>query len=104
MSEMKFAVKHDRTLQEARDLLEQTVNDAQSKFGFMIDKIDWNSDRTEAVITAKGADIKAWVNPTEVHLTLDIPLLNKFLSGPIIQNLKGLVEDNFQKKLTNDSE
>ena len=37
MSEMKFAVKHDRTLQEARDVLEQTVNDAQAKFGFMID-------------------------------------------------------------------
>ncbi|MCA9110241.1 MAG: polyhydroxyalkanoic acid system family protein [Planctomycetaceae bacterium] len=103
MSEMKFAVKHDRTLQEARDVLEQTVNDAQAKFGFMIDKITWNDDRTQAEIAAKGAEIKAWVDPTEVHLTLDIPLLNKFLSGPIVQNLKGLVEDNFQKKLTDDS-
>ncbi|MCA9074615.1 MAG: polyhydroxyalkanoic acid system family protein [Planctomycetaceae bacterium] len=103
MSEMKFAVKHDRTLQEARDVLEKTIADAQFKFGFMIDKVEWNADRTQADVTAKGAEIKAWVDPTEVHLTLDIPMLNKFLGGPIVQNLKGLVEDNFQKKLTDDS-
>ncbi len=103
MSEMKFAVKHDRSLQEARDVLEQTIADARSKFGFMIDDVQWNADRTQADVAAKGATIKAWVDMKEVHLTLDIPVLNKLLSGPIVQKLKGLVEDHFQKRLTDDS-
>jgi hypothetical protein len=100
MSQLKFAVKHDRTLEEARGLLQSTVADAQSKFGFAIDKVDWNADKSDVNISAKGALIHAWVDSTEVHLTCEIPALARLLASPVIQKVKALVETRFQKKLT----
>ena len=47
MSQMKFAVQHDRSLEEARSLLESTVADAQSKFGFAIDRVEWSQDKSD---------------------------------------------------------
>lgn len=100
MSQLKFAVKHDRTLEEARSVLQSTVADAQSKFGFAIDKVEWNQDRSDVQIAAKGAAIHAWVDASEVHLTCDLPALARLLASPVIQKVKGLVETRFQKKLT----
>jgi predicted secreted protein len=100
MSLMKFSVKHDKTLDEAKQVLQQTVDDVNKHFGLLINSFDWNTDRTDVKIDAKGADIHVWVDTLEVHLTCDVPLLSKLLGGPVVEKLKGLVQDRFQKKLT----
>lgn len=100
MSLMKFSVKHDKTQEEARQVLQQTVDDVNRHFGLLINKVEWNADRTDVMIDAKGADIHVWIDALEVHLTCDVPLLGKLLGGPVVEKLKGLVQDRFQKKLT----
>lgn len=100
MSLMKFSVKHDKTQEEARQVLQQTVDDVNRHFGLLINKVEWNADRTDVLIDAKGADIHVWIDALEVHLTCDVPLLGKLLGGPVVEKLKGLVQDRFQKKLT----
>jgi predicted secreted protein len=100
MSLMKFSVKHDKTLDEARQVLQQTVDDVSKHFGLLINSTEWNADRTDVKIDAKGADIHVWVDTLEVHLTCDVPLLSKLLGGPVVEKLKGLVQDRFQKNLT----
>jgi len=100
MSLMKFSVKHERSLDEAKEVLQQTVDDVNRHFGMLINKVEWNDERTDVMIDAKGADIHVWIDALEVHLTCDVPLLGKLLGGPVVETLKGLVQDRFQKKLT----
>jgi hypothetical protein len=100
MSLMKFSVKHERTLEDAKQILQSTVDDVSKHFGMLINKVEWNDLRTDVQIDAKGAMVHTWVDAQEVHLTCDVPLLSKLLGGPVVEKLKGLVEDRFQKKLT----
>jgi transposase-like protein len=100
MSLMKFSVKHERNLNEAKQVLEQTVDDVNKHFAMLINKVEWNIDRTDVKIDARGANVHAWVDAVEVHLTCDVPLLGKLLGGPVVDKLKGLVQDRFQKNLT----
>ena len=102
MSQMKFAVKHERGLEEAKQVLHQTVDDVSRHFAMLINRVQWNDTKTDVSIEAKGATVRAWVDAAEVHLTCDVPLLSKLLGGPLVEKLKGLVEDRFQKKLTED--
>lgn len=102
MSQMKFAVKHERGLDEAKQILHQTVEDVTKHFGMLINKVEWNDAKSDVSIDAKGATVRAWVDPVDVHLTCDVPLLSKLMGGPLVEKLKGLVEDRFQKKLTED--
>jgi len=66
----------------------------------LVNQVDWNADRTNVRISAKGADIEASVDAVEVHVSCDVPMLSKLLGGSVVDNLKGLVEERFQKKLT----
>lgn len=100
MSLMRFSVRHDRTLPEARDKLVSTVKDVERQFGLLIDRTEWNDDQTDVQLFAKGATVHIWVDAAEVHMTCDVPFLNKLLGGPLVGKLRGLVEDKFQKKLT----
>ena len=100
MSQMKFSVKHERGLDEAKQILAQTVDDVTKHFAMLVNKVEWNDAKTDVTIDAKGADVRVWVDAVDVHLTCDVPLLSKLMGGPLIEQLKGLVEDRFQKKLT----
>ena len=100
MSQMKFSVKHERTLEDAKQVLRSTVDDVTKHFSMLVDNVEWNEDKSDVQIAAKGAAVHVWVDAVEVHLTCDVPLLSKLLGAPVVEKLKGLVEDRFQKKLT----
>lgn len=100
MSTMNFSVKHERGIDEAKQALEQTVDDVSKHFAMLVNNIVWNDEHTDVRIDAKGADIHAWVDAEKVYLTCDVPLLSKLLGGPVVEQLKAVVEDRFQKNLT----
>lgn len=100
MSLMKFSVKHERSFDEAKQILKSTVDDVSKNFSLLINGIEWKEAGSDVLIEAKGATLHAWVDAVEVHLTCEVPLLSKLLGGPVVEKLKGLVEDRFQKKLT----
>lgn len=100
MSLMTFTVKHEHTLDEAKGILQSTVDDVSKHFGLLINSVEWNDARSDVKIDAKGASVHVWVDAVDVHLTCDVPLLSKLLGGPVVEKLKGIVEDRFQKKLS----
>ena len=100
MSLITLSVRHGRTLDDARQRLETTVQQAQSQFGSMIDRTEWSADRNRVKMIGKGFWAELRVDAAEVHLVGDIPLLARLLGGPLTAGLRRLVESNFQKKLT----
>jgi hypothetical protein len=99
MALINLSVKHGRTLDEARRLLEQAVLEAQTRFGPMIQRIDWSADRSSVKLLGVGFEAEMRVDALDVHVSGDMPLLGNLLSGPMVSGLKGIIQQTFQKRL-----
>ena len=99
MSELNLSLKHHRTLDEARARLEESVRQAQAQFGAMIQRVEWSSDRNHVHLAGTGFTARVWVDPSHVHAVVDVPILASLLGAPVVAGLKGLLENNFQKRL-----
>ena len=97
MSLISFSIQHGRTLADARAQLAQTVSEAQSKFGAVLPRADWNDDRSRVVLIGTGFEIEVWVDDSQVHLRGDIPILGKLLGNKLISGIKGLLEHDFKR-------
>lgn len=100
MSFIHLTLKHGRTLEEARTLLEQTVDQARSQFGLLVQRVEWSADRNCVQLAGTGFDIKMSVDAHEVHVEGDIPILGRLLAGPLVTGLKGILQRTFHKQLT----
>jgi len=99
MSLIHLAVKHGGTLEQARAQLESTIADVQGKFGPLVQRVEWSADRNSARLFAAGCEVAMRVDPLEVHLDADLPLLGKLLGSPLVAGLKSIVQQRFHKQL-----
>src|SRR4051812_22271154 len=99
MSVLTLAVKHGRTLPEARTELERVVSEVQTRFGGMIQRSEWSADRNSVKLFGIGFEIELRVDEQEVHVTGDIPFLSNLLGGPVMAGLKQILQQHFPKQL-----
>jgi hypothetical protein len=95
MSLIEMTIKHNRTQEEARRVLEQSVTDVRGKFGGMIDTCTWSEDRNQVSLAGSGCTCEIRVDPTEVHVRGDVPFLSGLLAAPLAAGLKQIVQRNF---------
>ncbi len=99
MSLVDLSLQHGRSLEDARVQLEQTVTETQRRFGALLSRTEWSPARDRVTMAGSGFELEVWVDPKQVHLRGDIPLLGKLLGGPLFGGLRGLLEQRFQKQL-----
>jgi hypothetical protein len=100
MPDINLTFKHGRTQEDARARLAEAVATAQKQFGAMVSKVEWSNDGNTVHLSGNGFKVDAWVDPVEVHLVGDIPLLGRLLGGPLLSGLKQVLGHSFQKQLT----
>jgi putative polyhydroxyalkanoic acid system protein len=94
-----LTLQHGRTLDEARRRLEATVTEAQSRFGSMIQRVEWAPDGSRVKVDGVGFWVEMSVDAVTLHAVGDIPVLGRLLGGQFVLGLRQIVEDIFQKKL-----
>ena len=94
-----LTLQHGQTLDEARRRLEMTVNEVTTKFGAMVQRVEWAADRSRVKLSGVGFWIEMSVDIQALYATGDIPILGRLLSGPLMAGLRQIVERTFQKKL-----
>jgi hypothetical protein len=99
MSLINLSVKHGRTLEEARERLATAVNQVQSQFGALVQRVEWAADRNRVQLFGSGFQADLRVDAQDVHATVDIPLLGGFLQNTLTSGLKGILRQTFQKQL-----
>ncbi len=97
MSLINLSVKHGRTQEEARAKLEAAVNDVRSQFAAMVQKVDWSPDRNRVKIAGSGFEADLRVDATDVHATVDVPLLGGLLGNSVKAALEGVLHRNFPR-------
>jgi|SRR6516162_8658794 hypothetical protein len=100
MSALQLSVKHGRSLQEARQLLQQAVEQVRGRFALLIHAIEWSDDRNAVKLSGTGFLVEMRVDAQDVHVRGDIPVLGPLLGGPLASGLKKVVRQTFQKRLT----
>jgi hypothetical protein len=96
---ISLSFKHGRTLEEARHQLDEAVHTVQSRFGALLRQVEWSADRSRVRLDGTGFWVELWVDAQEVHASGDIPLLGGLLGGPLVTELKQIVQRTFQKQL-----
>ncbi len=97
MSLINLAVKHGRTLDDARGRLEVAVTEAKSRFGPLIQRVEWSEDRNIVKMIGTGFVAEMRVDAEDVHVSMDVPILAGLLGSPVTAGLKGIVQKAFGK-------
>ena len=93
MPMIQVKVPHGRTIDEARDRLARAVGELQGRFGPMIRTCEWSPGRESVVLTGPGVRLELRVDPIDVHVSGDIPILASLLGS---DKLKQIVEATFK--------
>jgi hypothetical protein len=99
MALIELTVQHHRTQEEARAQLEKTVQEVCSRFGGMVQKVNWSEDRNQVSLSGSGCEVDLRVDPVAVHFRGDMPFLAGLLGGVLSSGVKQLLQKNFDKQL-----
>ena len=88
MSLIQMTIKHQRTQDEARRVLEQSVNEVRGKFGSLIETCRWSDDRNSVSLAGSGCTCDFRVDAVEVHVRGDIAFLSGLLAAPFAAGLQ----------------
>lgn len=99
MSLIDVSVKHGKSRAEARDHLEMAVKDVCTRFGSLVNRVDWSHEREQVKLLGPGVEVQMRVDDEHVHISGDMPLLGKLMGSPLLQGIKGIVQNTFQPRL-----
>jgi hypothetical protein len=96
---MQLSVQHGHTFDEAHRRLETAVHEITSRFGTLIRRVEWSTDRSQVRLEGIGFWIEMQVDAQAVHVSADIPVLGRFLGGSVTTGLKEMIQRTFQRQL-----
>ncbi len=100
MSLINLSFKHGQSLDAARSDLEKAVLDVRAKLGPIIRGVEWSADRNSVLLSGPGFKADMRVDPQEIHVAMDVPVLGSLLGKPIAAGLKDILQRTFHKQLT----
>jgi hypothetical protein len=99
MSLLTLSVQHGHTFDEARNRLETAVHELRSRFGTLVRRVEWSTDRRQVRMEGIGCWIEIQVDAQAVHVSADIPVRGRLLGGSVTTGLKEMVQRTFQHTL-----
>ena len=99
MSLINLSFKHGQTLDAARSSLEKAVEDVRARLGPMVRTVEWAADRNSVLLSGTGFKADVRVDPDEIHVAMDVPVLGGLLGNPIAAGLKEILQKTFHKQL-----
>ncbi len=100
MSLINLSFKHGQSLDAARANLEKAVDDVRAKLGPLVREVQWAGDRNAVLMSGTGFRADMRVDPQEIHVAMDVPVLGSLLGNPIAAGLKDILQKTFHKQIT----
>jgi len=97
VSLINLTLKHGQTQQQAQARLATAVEDVRARFGLMVREVDWSAAGDSVTIRGNGFRVLMRVDPQDVHVEGDVPLLGALLGKPLEAGLKQIVHKSFGK-------
>ena len=71
------------------------VNEARTKFGPLVRRVEWSGDRGLVKLTGTGFVAEMRVDEADVHVAVDVTILGGLLGNRFATGLKGAVQGAF---------
>lgn len=91
------SVRHGRTESDARGRLAEAVDQVRGRFGPVVQRVEWSPDRDAATVAAAGVVLTMRVDPEEVHVSGEIPVLGTLLGRPVEAGVRQIVQQTFAR-------
>jgi Putative polyhydroxyalkanoic acid system protein (PHA_gran_rgn) len=96
---ISLTVQHGQSQDEARRRLDTAVQDISTKFGALLRRVEWATDRSRVRLEGIGFWMELWVDALAVHVTGDAPILGRLLGRSPSSRLRQIIEATFRKRL-----
>ena len=83
MSDISLKKAHGLSLDEAKLRTSQIVTDVKAEFPSLIDKIEWNSDNTQATVKGKGFTGDFIVDSTNMNIDVKLKMFARPFKGKV---------------------
>jgi len=100
---MTFSIQHGQTFDDGRQRLATAVDTVTRRFGTLVRRVEWSTDRSQARLEGIGFWIAMQVDAQVVHVSADIPVLGRLLGSSVTTHLKAIVRRTFQRTLPADT-
>jgi hypothetical protein len=85
-------MEHGRPPESVQASFEAGIQEAISKYGSWIDRLDWSEDRRAARIAGSGYDVSLWYDERYLHARGKIPLAWKLFEPAIRSRIRTMIE------------
>ena len=100
---MMFSMQHGQTFEDARQRLATAVQEVTRRFGILVRRVEWSTDRSQVRLEGIGLWIAMRVDAHVVHVSADIPVLGRLLGSSVTTRLKAMVRRTFLRTLPADT-
>jgi len=100
---MTFSIQHGQTFDDGRQRLATAADTVTRRFGTLVRRVEWSTDRSQARLEGSGFWIAMQVDAQVVHVSADIPVLGRLLGSSVTTHLKAIVRRTFQRTLPADT-
>ncbi len=108
MAKIEREIKHCFGLEGGKKIIGALADKLQSNFKSLITSIDWNADKTAAVVKGKGFDGNFNLTDSSVKMVLNLGLATSLFKGKIEEEIDKHTTpeeiDKFAKSVNGDSD
>ena len=92
MARLDLSIEHGQSPEAARAKFEAGINEAASRYGSWIGRLDWTEDRDAAVVSGSGYEVRLWFDDRFLHAQGQIPLAWKLLEPAVRHQIRKVIE------------
>lgn len=95
MADISVRRDHGMDRDEAKNRVEDIVNDVRDEFSSIVDSIDWSDDKTTADVKGKGFKGQFQVTDTEVTIDIDLKMFARPFKGKVEKRINNRMDEYF---------
>lgn len=95
MADISVRRDHGMDRDEAKEKVENIVNDVRDEFSSLVNEIDWNDDRTRANVKGKGFSGEFRINDDDIAIDIDLKLFARPFKGKVEDRINSRMDDYF---------
>lgn len=88
MARLDFSLEHRQPPGAAQAKFEAGIEEAMSRFGSWIGRVDWSEDRQSATFSGSGYEVRLWYDERLLHARGHVPLAWKLLEPAVKHHIQ----------------
>ena len=92
MARLDLSMEHGQPTEVAQAKFEAGINEAMSRYGSWIGRVDWSEDRHAAMVSGSGYEVRLWYDDRFLHAQGQIPLAWKLLEPAVRHQIRKVIE------------